>query len=265
MIMGSVLTPSVSLRRPLIGLTLATALSFGCRPSGGAPVGAGTELNARDENGVPVTLRVDAVEKDPSDPEGDVFFYDVSYRDPMNGAYRKYCLPDKDGRTLAIPLAGYWDPAKSYKAEEGVFTFACLKSPLAKCVRWGYKPWKTVNGVSLRDYHLACVRMTRADYCGDGRPHTREGTFIEIYDRLGILKREERSDVTFEAAWGPDGAVFVNKPRYGEGPASILAECPDRLRDRTSLTSPGLDKDAVSARFPEALLFNDSKVIAEPP
>ncbi len=144
-----------------------------------------------------------------------------------------------------------------------MFTFACLKSPLAKCVRWGYKPWKTVDGVSLRDYHLACVRMTRADYCGDGRHHTREGTFIEIYDRLGVLKREERPGVAFEAAWGPNGAVFVNKPRYGEGPGALVGECPDRLRDRTSLDAPGLDKDAVLARWPEALLFNDSKIIAE--
>jgi len=51
-------------------------------------------------------------------------------------------------------------------------------------MRSGYKPWKVVNGQSLWAYHQACTRMMRADYCGDGRPHTREGTPIYIDDRL---------------------------------------------------------------------------------
>ncbi|MFO0588454.1 MAG: ADYC domain-containing protein [Polyangiaceae bacterium] len=248
----------------LAGVALIAAFTVGCQGASGSPVGAGTELAARDENGQPVTLRVDSVEKDQTDPDGDIFLYDVSYKDPSNGEWKKFCFPDKEGRTVAIPLAGYWDSTKSYVAEEGVFTFACMKSPLAKCVRWGYKPWKTVNGVSLRDYHLACVRMTRADYCGDGKHHTREGTAIEIYDNLDHLKRQERPDLLFEAAWSPNGAVYLNKPRYGEGPSSLVEECPDRLRDRTSITDPGLDKAAIMKRWPEAILFNDSKLIREP-
>lgn len=264
--MSTVLAPpGASSRGPLAALVIVAALVSGCGDASGSPVGAGTELAARDENGVPVTLRIDAVQKDETDPDGDVFFYDVSYRDPADGTFHKYCLPDGEGRTSAIPLAGYWDPSKAHVAAPGVLTFACLKSPLAKCVRWGYKPWKTVNGVSLHDYHLACVRMTRADYCGDGRPHTRDGTFIEIYDRLGVLRREEHPGVVFEAAWGPDGAVFVNKPRYGEGPGALVAECPDRLRGRTSADHPAGGPGELTERFPGALLFNDSRIIAEPP
>ena len=63
--MRTVLAPTGSLGRGLLaGLALSSALSLGCHATSGAPVGAGTELAARDENGVPVTLRVDSVEKD---------------------------------------------------------------------------------------------------------------------------------------------------------------------------------------------------------
>lgn len=249
----------------LLVLAAALSLGTGCRKASGSPVGPGTELAARDENGLPIMLRVDGVQKDTADPEGDVYLYDVSYRDPVDGHLRKYCLPDGEGRTVAIPLPGYWDPSKAYVPSPGVLTFACLKSPLAKCVRWGYKPWKVVNGVSLRDYHLACVRMTRADYCGDGRSHTRAGTFIEIYDRLGLLRRERKEGAVFEAAWSPDGAVFVNKPRYGKGTEALVAECPDRLRGRTSTDPSGADPSGLMKSLPAAILFNDSLVNDEPP
>lgn len=256
------LSHPIRIRGLLVALLLAR-VPMGCHEASGAAIGAGTELLARDESGAPVTFRVDAVDRDAADPDGDVYLYSLSYRDAPDGAYKTYCLPDRDGKTLAIPLSGYWDSTRAYVPAPDVITFACTNSPLAKCVRWGYKPWKTVNGVSLRDYHLACVRMTRADYCGDGRPHTREGTLIDMYDRAGIQKRQEQPDLMFEAAWGPGGAVYVSRPRIGGAVEKIVALCPDRLQGRTSLDAPGLDREAVTARWPEALLFNDSKVIAE--
>jgi hypothetical protein len=203
------------------------------------------------------------VEQDHADPEGDVYLYSLSYRDPADGAYKTYCLPDREGKTFAIPLSGYWDPARAYVAQANVITFACANSPLAKCVRWGYKPWKTVNGTSLRDHHLACVRMTRADYCGDGRPHTREGTLIDMYDRVGVQKRTDEPAMVFEAAWGPGGAVYLSRPRLGEPLEKIVALCPDRLAGRTSLDAPRLDREAVLSRWPEALLWNDSRVMED--
>jgi hypothetical protein len=248
----------------LLAALLLTGALAGCHEASGAAIGAGTELLARDEGGAPVTFRVDAVERDPADADGDVYLYALSYRDPADGAYKTYCLPDRDGKSYAIPLSGYWDPAREHVAQQDVITFACTNSPLAKCVRWGYKPWKTVNGVSLRDHHLACVRMTRADYCGDGQPHTRDGTLIDVYDPAGIQKRLEQPDMVFEAAWGPHGAVYVSRPRIGGAIEKILALCPDRLQGRTSVDAPGLDSDAIQRRWPEALLFNDSRVVEEP-
>jgi hypothetical protein len=67
------------------GLPGALLLSFvlaGCSEASGAAIGAGTELLARDESGAAITFRVDAVERDAADAEGDVYLYSLSYRDP---------------------------------------------------------------------------------------------------------------------------------------------------------------------------------------
>lgn len=251
-------------RHPLLWALLMCRSLVGCGESSGAPIGSGAELLARDENGAAVTFRVDAVERDPADADGDVYLYSLSYKDPADGSFKTYCLPDRDGKTFAVPLSGYWDASRQYIAQQDVITFACTNSPLAKCVRWGYKPWKTVDGVSLREHHLACVRMVRADYCGDGRPHTRDGTLIDVYDRLGIQKRVDQPDMVFEAAWGPGGAVFVSRPRIGESVEKVVGLCPDKLKGHSSIDVPGMTMEEVQKRHPDALLFNDSRVQEEP-
>jgi hypothetical protein len=147
-----------------------------------------------------------------------------------------------------------------------VITFACTNGALGKCARYGYKPWKTVHGISLADYHQACVHMVPADYCGDGRPHTREGTQIDVYDRLGIQKREPAADMTFEAAWSPHGAVYVSKPHYGgEKLEELVTQCPDRLGGRTPLDGPTLDPGAIMDRWQDALIITESRVTTERP
>jgi hypothetical protein len=248
--------------RPAAALLLAAA-SLGCAERGATPIGPGAVLSAHDEQGSAVTLRIESVEPDAKDAEGEVFLYQVSVRDPAGG-WHPYCLPDREGRTVAIPLQGSWDASRNHTASDTI-TFACTNGALAKCVRWGYKPWKTVNGVSLADYHQACVHMVPADYCGDGKAHTRDGTKIDVWDHLGIQKREPEPDLLFEAAWSPRGAVYLQKPRYGETLESIVAACPDRLRGHTALDAPGLDEQAIAARWPEALLFTESRVLTEMP
>lgn len=72
---------------------------------------------------------------------------------------------------------------------------------------------------SLWEYHQACVRAIRADYGGDGTGHTRDGTLVDIADRLGIQRPEPDPPgraLQFEAAWGPDGAVCVRRTRIPE-------------------------------------------------
>lgn len=242
---------------------LASLASLGCAPSSGAPIRPGTVFSARDDQGATVTLRVDDVTRDGGDSDGDVYLYQLSTRDPAGG-WRDYCVPDREGKRLAIPLLGAWDAARSYVAS-GTITFACTSGALAKCVRWGYKPWKSFNGVSLSEYHQACVRMTPADYCGDGTPHTRDGTTIGFWDHLGLRGRASVPGMVFEAAWSPRGATYLRKPRFGEPIADLAAACPERLRGHTQLDAPNLDDQSIAQRWPEALIFTDSFVQTELP
>jgi hypothetical protein len=258
------MSPRLEAHRSVLSFALVLAAAgLGCTARSGASIGEGTVLTGRDEAGAAVTLRVDDVSHDPRDPDGDVFLYQLSVRDAA-GAWQRYCAPDREGHTLAIPLQGSWDASRNHVASEAI-TFACTNGALAKCVRWGYKPWKTVNGVSLADHHQACVHMTPADYCGTGRPHTREGTRIDMWDRLGVQKREHEPGQVLEAAWSPRGAVYLQKPRFGETLESLVAECPDRLGGHTRLDAPGLDEQAIAARWPEALIFTESQVQTELP
>ena len=70
--------------------------------------------------------------------------------------------------------------------------------------------------------------MARADYCGDGTSHTRDDTRISIYDTAGIRSHGRSDDLTFEAAWGPDGATEIWRTRQGESLAEIAAKCPEK-------------------------------------
>ncbi len=213
-----------------------------------------------------MTLRIDGVEKDPRDPDGEVFLYEASYRDPADGGWKPFCLPDREGKNRAIPLQGWWNSARYHVPSSEIITFACTNGSIGKCVRFGYKPWKTVNGVSLADYHQACVHMVPADYCGDGHGHTRNGTEIDIYDRLGIQKREPAPDMLFEAAWSPRGAVYLRRPRFGgEKLEELVGECPERLHGRTPLDGPTLDAQPTLDRWQDALLITESRVSSQRP
>ncbi len=131
---------------------------------------------------------------------------------------------------------------------------------LAKCVRWGYKPWKTLEAISLRDYHQACTRMARADYCGNGISHTKDGTIIDLYDRLGIQEKTKDNGMVFEAAWGTDGAVLIHRPRYSETLGQIQQNCPEKLQTRLDPTNKSLTQIEIQQQFSTALIFNDSFV-----
>ncbi len=213
---------------------------------------AGTELTVV-EGGRDLELKIDRVDLDRQDPEREIYLYTILYRDRVLEQWQNYCQPDRHNVAKAIPLSGSWDRTGKHH-ENGRITFACTNGVLAKCVRFGYKPWKTVQGRSLRDFHQACTRMVRADYCGNGRAHTKDGTAIDIYDRLRIQTRTPQSGMILEAAWSPDGAVFIDRTRWPESLAQIEQECPDRLK------SPGhkITPTAIQQQLPGVLLVNDS-------
>ncbi len=220
---------------------------------------AGAELTGFDEQGRTQRLKIQDVGIDPKDPEKEIYLYTVLYQDSTNYQWKNLCKPDAENVAKAIPLSGEWDETGAYIASEAV-TFGCTNGVLAKCVRFGYKPWKNVNGKPMRDYHQACTRMLRADYCGIGKGHTRNGTLVDVYDVRGIQKKTNNSEMVFEAGWGPDGATFVNRARWFETLPEIRQECPAKLKNRINEGSDSVTVEQVRQKFPETLLFNDSLV-----
>lgn len=211
----------------------------------------GAVLVIGDGSGQQRRVRIDAVEADPKDPTGEVMLYAFSEQDSANGEWRNLCEPDPAGQRLGFPLAGAFTPDGKYVATPGRFFVTCTSGAEGKCVRFGYKPWRqTPTAGSLTPYYQACVRMVRADYCGDGVGHTRNGTLIDLYDQVGIQQVETAPGMTFEAAWGPDGAVCVRHTRLPDelDLDTLVKQCP-RLAGRIG--------DACEETT-SALLFNRS-------
>jgi hypothetical protein len=191
---------------------------------------AGVEIRTQIESGAVRSLRVDRVAKDPNS-DGQLYWLTTSEA----GEERPLCSSAEGAALSAIPLNGSWDQHGRWRTDG--LTFACYNGVLAKCVRWGYAPWGRVGDMPLRDYHQACTRMARADYCGDGVSHTRDGTLINMWDELGIQNSDRRDDLHFEAAWAPDGAHGIARTRYPDDMAYVEANCPERLAGRAITAS----------------------------
>lgn len=190
---------------------------------------AGIQLMIGDSSGQHRTIRIDAVERDSKDPAGEVVLYTLSEQDPASGEWRNLCEPDPDGRRVGFPLAGALTRGGRHVAMPGRFLITCTGGAEGKCVRFGYKPWaKGPDGTSLAPYYQACVRLVRADYCGDGVGHTRNGTPIDLFDMIGIQNDEVAPGMALEAAWGPDGAVCVRHTRLEDvlDLPTLATQCP---------------------------------------
>jgi hypothetical protein len=189
---------------------------------------AGSTMTAVDSDGDSFEILIADAEPDPGDSE--ILLYTLLYRDALTGSWENVCDADSDGVARALPLSGVWDATGARQDGAGNFTVACTSGVLAKCARWGYKPWTSVNGVSLAPYHQTCTRMARADYCGNGTPHTADGTLIDMYDDRGVQTRSSGDLMVYEASWTPDGAYCVGKGRWDLDGPLMLAECGLRLQ-----------------------------------
>jgi hypothetical protein len=171
----------------------------------------GAYLKAQLSNGDLLELRIDDIAP-LAGANSDVLAYAVSAS--TDDGWVPLCGYDDDGsvkRALAVP--GTWNLLTAAWTDDGqAFTFACRKASIAKCVEFGYKSW-----LGFGDHQHACVRMLRADYCGDGVPHTVNGTPINLYDDAGVQVDTESWPV--DAEWGPDGALCVNHVRGGSQPS----------------------------------------------
>jgi len=212
----------------------------------------GAVLTIGDGNGGQLPLRIDGVEPDPRNPDGEILLYSMSMQDAATGEWRNVCDADIEGRRMGFPLAGTWTPDGRHVPSDTEFSITCTGGAQGKCVRFGYRPWARLpDGSSLWDHHQACTRMIRADYCGDGNPHTRNGTPIVIYDRHAIQSDEQAPGMSFEAAWGPDGALCVSHTRIPDilSMDGLGAICPGVKRERAA---------AACDAHPAALILNRS-------
>ena len=203
----------------LTGLRLVNGI--GVTVSGTELIGSELKLVREGET---FTLRFDDIYKNPADPDGDVYFYAISAYDPISATWDSLCKDMYGDPIEAIAIANHWDPITGDRIDDPTaVTLACRGAALAKCVEWGYRPWAKAltcqNGncsqVSLADHHQACTRMTRADYCGDGKSHTLNATPIDLFDRLTPRIQSQASigmkQWKIEAEWGPDGALCMGK------------------------------------------------------
>jgi hypothetical protein len=234
-------------------------------PGHGEVVGAVMRGEASDGSAVEVAI----CGEEPVASEPDMAWYRVQIWNAVSQEWENPCASSRavpDPRALAV--GGTWDRTGAHQDAPGRITLACETGAIAKCVRWGYKPWEAAVGGPLAPLHQACTRMARADYCGNGESHTRDGTPIDLYDARGVLARTTRATAlwqpdraSFEAAWGPDGAVCVARARDDRPLGTIQRECPGRFTEGEVVDLGGGDRCALrqgAAPVKEALLRNRS-------
>lgn len=212
-------------------------------------VGAVFEID--DGKGGLSQVRIDAVT--PAKENAAILLHTLSAQDPKTGAWTNMCEPDAFGRRAGFPLKGRWDGYR-FVADPDIWFLACTSGSNGKCVLWGYDPWgKAPDGRPLADFYQTCQQTVRADYRGDGAPHTKNGTEIDVADVVGIQRHDSAADPAymFEAGWGPAGAVCVAATRW-----------PDLLTEEALLkASPNLAGpcDEAAAKARGALIFTRIK------
>ena len=168
----------------------------------------GATMTATLSDGSPLELRID----DATWESDERISYAVSAN--VDGGWQPLCGTEADGSAKrAIVEAGDWNTTTGAWSNDGTkFTFACRGSSIAKCHDMGYVQW---NGYS--DHHHACVRMLRADYCGDGVSHTVDGTPVNLYDNVGV--QADTESWSLDGEWNADGSLCFNHYRGGSMPS----------------------------------------------
>jgi hypothetical protein len=162
----------------------------------------GAEFTSTLSNGTSLALRID----DAAWESDERISYAISAQ--TDTGWAPLCGTEADGSAKrAIIEPGEWNVTTGAWSNDGSkFTFACRGSSIAKCHDMGYVTW---DGYS--DHHHACVRMLRADYCGDGVSHTITGTPVNLYDNAGVQADTEAWQIDGE--WTADGSLCFNHYR----------------------------------------------------
>lgn len=137
--------------------------------------------------------------------------------------------PDPTHHRGVTMVRGFWDKTGAWKDDAKMVTLSCdaqgnaadaqfdsADGAITKCARtWHLDP------DAVHDGFLACIRMARADYCGDGFPHTFAETDVHVLTPRDPPTARDgfcQDRYCYEASWSKDGAVCVSRPRWdGEG------------------------------------------------
>lgn len=205
---------------------------------GGDLAGAQLQALAQDTSTQPatnatVTYRIASVAAevghDPTNT-GSTYLYTLEQWDSTQSQWVLACPTGPDGDHAAIPVAAEWDEAGTRTDDPTMFTLGCTSGVIAKCYRWGYRPWVTGYG-DLATMHWTCTRLARADYCGNGTSFTYDGHLIDVWDTLsapGPIQSPAPDPGAFDAGWNTSGATCVSDASWATYGAAITASCPGK-------------------------------------
>ena len=206
-----------------------------------------SDIDSEDEHGGVVPIKVDSVFWSASAGKN---MYNLKHYNEDTGQYEWICGTDTSGNPIAaIPLRkSYFLTSGAEAGDPDRFTMSCVNAALGKCVMWGYQVYNqtypetyssTTTNRDLALAHQSCQRLVRADYCGDGKSHTANGTPIDVYDTYGIMTPDNLAGNSVEADWKPDGGHCIRHTRWGTADASVTGgltdiqyiqnNCPTRL------------------------------------
>jgi hypothetical protein len=167
---------------------------------------------------------------------------------------------DAGGNEGAFPVDGVWNFGEGdaygkhqYAGQARRISVSCRWGAIGKCVyqrRAGYD-WKNLIVDEKTDKrHQACVRAMRADYCGNGRSHTFDGTQLHVSKPMED-PTEGGDSYKMEAYWNEAGAICLSDPRYDVDPTDpsektadfIAHTCPRLASKRCDRAAP--DKGAL--------------------
>lgn len=146
--------------------------------------------------------------------------------------------PDPTHHRGVTIVRGAWDNSGAWKDDGKTVTLSCdaaanpnaqtegADGAITKCARqWHIGPEASPNGF------LACIRMARADYCGDGFPHTFPQTDVHVMTPVDPPTARDHfcSDpYCYEGSWSKDGAVCIARPRWN-GDGMGFERCKDQF------------------------------------
>jgi hypothetical protein len=155
-------------------------------------------------------------------------------------------------------VRGLWDATGAWHDTPDTVTLSCdaegnapdveqfdiADGAITKCVRT-----MKLDPAKLEEAFLACIRMIRADYCGDGMPRTLRDTNVGVATPNDPMTPGECGDQRcFEASWSRDGAVCVAHVRWA-GAGMGLEACADQFTPAGGMSCRGkADRAVLSSR-----------------